>query len=212
MAQSNFNTRSTEVLAALRAGVSIADAARANEVTPRTIFNWIRRGREAPDGRYGGFAAAVEEIRKSRQPFREPLGEAELRVVVSERARRGDVGAMRLSWKILKGRPTSQSIPGVDELARRRSQASYRRRSQRSQFRQLSGRPAENQGQRTDLRKPTSSSVEKSSATTRPEHRGDRKSPVSTSSVEVDRDHKAEHRARNLAAVPEPVFTPHLQQ
>lgn len=124
-----FERVGDQVLEAIEAGVSIADAGRASDVAPRTIYRWLARGREEREGPFASFAQAVDRSREDRSLNKcdKPLDEHDLRLRISEAARAGSVAAMRLYWEILKSDrhdPASEDDPlaGVDELARRRAQ------------------------------------------------------------------------------------------
>lgn len=120
-----FERVGDQVLEAIEAGVSIADAGRASDVAPRTIYRWLARGRKEREGPFASFAQAVDRSREDRTLTSDkPLDERELRVRVSEAARAGSVTAMRLYWEILRSDrdPASadNTLAVVDELARRR--------------------------------------------------------------------------------------------
>jgi hypothetical protein len=91
----------------------------------KTVEAWLTRGRRDGSGEYADFAAAVEAARTSSKPW--PMGEDELAIVVSAKAREGVVSAMELYWKMLRA-PREEARPNVvddplaeaDELARRR--------------------------------------------------------------------------------------------
>lgn len=126
-----FRQLSARVLHSMRAGASVADAARHVECSPRTVERWIARGRENPSSGYGDFAAAVDALRDARavEPSDAPLSDYELRAIVSEGVRAGSVPAMRLYWEILladpepDGEASDNPLAEVDELAERRRQA-----------------------------------------------------------------------------------------
>ena len=46
------------------AGVSLADAANAANVRPKTVKDWLTRGRREDDGPYRDFARAIDEARQ----------------------------------------------------------------------------------------------------------------------------------------------------
>ncbi len=119
-----FEERSSGVLAALTAGVSIADAAGEAAVNVGTVKAWLRRGRADPSSKYGPFAREVAARRAERElPEDLPLDERELRRVVSRAARKGNVQAQRLAWEMLRaaseGDPPGESDPlaPLDRLA-----------------------------------------------------------------------------------------------
>ncbi|MEK6328259.1 MAG: hypothetical protein AABM66_12170 [Actinomycetota bacterium] len=124
-----FEALSDDVLEAIRAGCSAADAAFDAGCSARTIERWVARGRSAPDGPYGEFAAAVDELRAERAlptpAEREAMDAEELLRVASGIARRGNVQALRLVWEILRarkarGQAEPDTLAALDELAARR--------------------------------------------------------------------------------------------
>jgi hypothetical protein len=128
MADNTFEKCSEGVLEALVTGVSVADTARQHRIASRTIDRWLARGREDPDSKYGPFAEAVDKARAERKlppAGQRPADPAELRLLISKAARKGNVQAMRLLWEVLQdegGEATSGDI--LDELeAKRRSRA-----------------------------------------------------------------------------------------
>lgn len=133
MAGSVFERASRPVLEAIVAGASTAEAARKHGVGVRTVERWIARGREEPDSIYAPFAVAVDACRAARAlPAADVLAamdEAELALIVSEKARAGNVQAMRLRWEQLRAEPIADPVPmteeekilaEMDELAARR--------------------------------------------------------------------------------------------
>lgn len=121
-----------KVMAAITArvelGVSVADAAVAENARPETVRGWLRRGRREDDGPYADFATAVNKARETAHSRPEPMDADELARVVSEQARRGSVQAMKLRWEMLRapdpereGVTDDDPLAEVDELARRRA-------------------------------------------------------------------------------------------
>lgn len=116
-----------DLLEALRAGASVADAARNVGVPKRTVEGWLTRGHREPESIYASFTAAVDEIRRSRSfVSSDPMSEDELLGYVSRAARAGSVPAMRLCWEMLRGgRDEGQENDPLaqldDELAVRRA-------------------------------------------------------------------------------------------
>jgi transposase len=120
------------MLAAVAAGLSYVDAARAAGVKPNTAKSWLARGRRESEGPYREFVAAVEQARERAQSRPEPMDEDELAVVVSEAARAGSVAAMKLRWEQLRvprdgseapARTDAQAvIAEIDEVAAKRRQ------------------------------------------------------------------------------------------
>lgn len=95
-----------KIVAAVGAGVSLADAARAADISPETLRGWVRRGRREPSGAYRDFADAIEEARAEAQGrAAEVMDKDELGRVAARAARRGSVQAMKLIWEMLKAEP-----------------------------------------------------------------------------------------------------------
>lgn len=112
-----FATRSERVLGLLLEGASIADAAREAGVHPSTVKAWLRRGREAPAGEFGGFASSFDAAQEAR---RVPAPSAaltleELAACVATAARAGSVQAMRLGWELLQAGAGGDDDP-LDEF------------------------------------------------------------------------------------------------
>jgi hypothetical protein len=84
------------------AGLSLADASRAALIRPKTVKSWLTRGRREASGPYAQFVADVERARAEAERARQvPLSEPELRLAVSEMAKRGSVRAARVYWEML---------------------------------------------------------------------------------------------------------------
>jgi len=121
-----FSLHSDEVLGAIRAGASVADAAREAGLSARTVQRWLARGRREEAGEHRDFTEAVEAAWQARElPSSDPpMDGHELRVSVSEAARAGSVPAMKLYWVMLladRERRAPTSLDEFDELARRRA-------------------------------------------------------------------------------------------
>ncbi len=129
-ARAKFTTaRRSAVLAAVRSGVSLEDASRRLDVAPRTVANWISRGRRERSGPYVDFAAAVERARAghARELASRRLDTEALLRLLERAARNGSVAAAkflveRIDRERAGGREPNPSHPagGFDELARRR--------------------------------------------------------------------------------------------
>lgn len=129
MTVTSFPTSSPDVLEAIEAGASVADAALQAGISARTVHSWIARGRAESQGAHHDFAEAVDTAWRARElpSSSGPLSEREHRLLVSTAARAGSVAAMRLYWEVIKAdRKSREPAPGpldqVDELARRRAQ------------------------------------------------------------------------------------------
>lgn len=83
-----------DLVGRLRAGVSIADAARGAGLSERTVETWLRKGRQDPDGRYGDFARRADAARA--EAAERPLTEADLVRLLENAAKRGSVQAIRV--------------------------------------------------------------------------------------------------------------------
>ncbi len=116
MARSKFTTeRRTQIIEAVAAGVSIADAANAAGVRHTTLKEWLAKGRadDAPDD-FAAFAAAVDGARRASDERPEPMTRDELKHVVSDMARRGSVNAAKLYADILDREDEANDDP-VDD-------------------------------------------------------------------------------------------------
>jgi transposase-like protein len=121
--QTLFEQHSDAVLQALKDGASIPDAARLVDIGDSTIKGWLRRGRDDPKSKYGGFAASVDAAFSDRKlpPNGElPADRDELLVLASRAARSGNVQAMRLLGELLlPGDPdATDELTKFDQLAR----------------------------------------------------------------------------------------------
>lgn len=120
-----FEDYSDAVLALIRDGASIPDAARELEIGEPTIKGWLSRGRKDPKSKYGGFAASVSEAFTERKlPANDdrPADRDELLILASRAARAGNVQAMRLLGELLADSGGETEADEFDELkARRRS-------------------------------------------------------------------------------------------
>ena len=127
MAASKFTAEMrADLLDRFAAGLSVRDAANATGVNERTLKSWLTKGRRQQDGPFAEFAAAVEIARKSSRLGDKAMDEAELIVVVSEAARRGNTQAMKLRWemlgrdKVVEEEPAADPLEALDELAAKR--------------------------------------------------------------------------------------------
>jgi transposase len=95
-----FEKFKDELLAAVRSGASLDEAARGAGVNVHTVRSWLSRGRKAPTGTYGRFASEVDATRQlQRLPQRSELrslSREELEGILAEKVRAGSVPAMRL--------------------------------------------------------------------------------------------------------------------
>lgn len=93
-----FEAAREGLLASVRAGLTVDEAARLAGVRVNTVRSWLSRGRKAPEGPYGRFAAEIDASRElKRLPARsELLTRDELEGLLAEKVRAGSVPAMRL--------------------------------------------------------------------------------------------------------------------
>lgn len=121
--------------ARLGAGVSIADAARASSLHPKTLARWLARGQREDAGVYAALVATVGEASRVQaeqagERSDVELDEGEARLILSRLARGGSVPALRLFVERFL-RPAEPVRPGasdaasllaeMDELAAKRS-------------------------------------------------------------------------------------------
>jgi hypothetical protein len=85
------------------AGVSLADASRDLGLRLPTVKGWLTRGRRESSGPYTEFVAAIERARQEAADRPGPMTRDELRLRVSEAARKGSVQAMKLMNELLRG-------------------------------------------------------------------------------------------------------------
>lgn len=122
MAAGAFERLNQAVLESLLAGVSVADAAVEHGVAARTIERWLSKGRENPDGKYGAFAAAVDEQRAEREVPTGAMTGAEFRQSIDNAVRKGSIPAMRLWSELYLGeeREEPADTSKIASLAERR--------------------------------------------------------------------------------------------
>lgn len=127
MAASKFTAEMrADLLERFAAGVSVREAALSAGVNEKTLKSWLTKGRRQPNGPFAEFTAAVEKARESSRFDAKPMDEAELIVVVSEAARRGNTQAMKLRWemlgrdKVAEEEPAADPLEALDELAAKR--------------------------------------------------------------------------------------------
>jgi hypothetical protein len=127
MTSDTFGQRGASVLARLRAGASIADAARAEGLSARTVSRWLARGRANPAGGYGRFAAdadAAARVRALPVAVAPSMDADELVGVLEVAARGGNVTAAKyLLDRLDRHREAAPAPTGgiLDELEARRA-------------------------------------------------------------------------------------------
>jgi hypothetical protein len=117
MPASKFDTTICSSIAErVRAGVSLADAARAESVDPRTVRGWLQRGRQEGAGPYFDFAVFVDVARaEAEEAAGGPLTEAEARQILEDQIRGGSLRAIEL-WFREYGRQEPDPPPTGIEL------------------------------------------------------------------------------------------------
>ncbi len=94
-----FKAKSDEIIAAVRAGATIEDAARSVDVPIATVRRWLRDGRKGAQS-YVSFAEAVDGARGERKAAERaldgPLSIEEAELLLAKAARKGSVPALRL--------------------------------------------------------------------------------------------------------------------
>lgn len=109
------------------AGCTIRDAAKASEISEKTLKTWLAQGRRDTEGPFAEFVEAVEAARQEAHDRPEPMDADELARVVSHSARKGNTSAMKLRWEMILAdrRPTEEEaedpLADIDELAARRA-------------------------------------------------------------------------------------------
>jgi hypothetical protein len=109
------------IAARVEAGVSLRDAALAEDARPETVRSWLRRGRTEQDGPYAEFAASLERARERALSGPEPMTVEEFRRRLEQAIERGSVQAMKL-WAELYGGAQDEpagELAWIDERRRR---------------------------------------------------------------------------------------------
>ena len=118
--KSRFEDLNGAVIAAVRDGLTLDDAATHAGVSVNTVRGWFREGGKNPEGRFGVFAADVKAARESVPDG--PMDLDELRAVIAHAARKGSTQAMKLALELLRVDDPGASKPSdpfsdLDELA-----------------------------------------------------------------------------------------------
>lgn len=121
---SQFDTTSDEIVASVRAGATIDEAARLVDVAVASVRRWLRDGRKNPDGRYAAFAAAVDGARSERKLAERalkdgPLTTDEAVLLLARAARKGSVPALRLWFERRAADESSERGASARELLAR---------------------------------------------------------------------------------------------
>jgi transposase-like protein len=129
--RTQFEQVSPGIVAAVKAGASLSDAAREHDVAERTVKGWLTKGRKDSGSRYANFAFVIDLIRELRdepQPD-EPVDDAEVQLHLSRAIRNGSVQAMKVWTDTYRkrdgddGEKPADPLAGLDELAARRAGA-----------------------------------------------------------------------------------------
>ena len=124
--RSQLDTASRTVLDGVQDGLSLAEAASRAGVPVDTVAGWAAKGRKDPEGRFGAFAAELDEARRNATASLsgELMSLDELRLVVAAKARAGSVQAMKLAYELLRDVSDAPAKPSglaaLDELAAKR--------------------------------------------------------------------------------------------
>jgi transposase-like protein len=130
--RATFETASPEIIGCLRAGASIADAARKVGAKERTVKQWLTNGRRDPKSKYGIFAETADAIRAERDeplPDDQRLSRDDVMRHLEEAIMAGSVQAAKAwldndrSGEGDGGEKPADPLAGLDELAARRASA-----------------------------------------------------------------------------------------
>jgi hypothetical protein len=100
------------ILAGLRAGLTLGEAAHQADMPVQTVKNWLARGRSEEDTDHAEFAEAVDAAREAAALA--PMGDAEFLGHVARAVRSGSVQAMKL-WNAI--RTADPDAPDADPFA-----------------------------------------------------------------------------------------------
>jgi predicted transcriptional regulator len=130
---SEFERAAPVIIAAVKAGATVAEAAQQAEVPERTVKRWLTDGRRDASGPQGSFAFAIDFIREHREQTKadstEPVDDAEVQLHISAAIRGGSVPAMKLWTDVYRKRGNdgdekpADPLGGLDELAAKRAAA-----------------------------------------------------------------------------------------
>ena len=114
----SFEELAPQILASLKAGASVADAARFCGTREGTVKHWLSKGRREPESKYGDFAAEADAIRAKRElPMLDgPVDDAEVEMHLSRAIRNGSVPAMKLWLEVYRPKRKADGDP-VDPMA-----------------------------------------------------------------------------------------------
>jgi transposase-like protein len=128
--RTQFDHLAPRIVAAQKAGASLADACRENDISERTVKGWLTKGRKNPDSPYANFAFAIDFIREARDApdSDEPVDDEEVQLHLSRAIRNGSVPAMKVwtdTYRKKGGGEGEEKKPAdplgkMDELAARR--------------------------------------------------------------------------------------------
>jgi hypothetical protein len=123
---SRFDEFAGPLIDAVTAGETLDQACGKAGLSVNTARTWARRGRKEPDGRYGGFAAALDAARDAFRSDPSAMTHEELEQRLAKAIRAGSVQAMRL-WVGLHpvdapAAAAEDPFARFDELARKRDE------------------------------------------------------------------------------------------
>jgi predicted transcriptional regulator len=129
----DFDRLGPVVIAAVKAGATLAEAAQQAEITERTVKRWLSKGRSDSKSPYASFAFAIDFIRESREAPTEgdgPVDDEEVQLHLSKAIRNGSVAAMKVWTDVYRKQgdgdgdeKPADPLAGLDELAARRASA-----------------------------------------------------------------------------------------
>ena len=128
--KSDFERVAPLVVAAVRSGATLGEAAASNGVAERTVKQWLTKGRRDPASGYASFATVIDFMREFRAETskEEPVDDEEVLLHLSKAIRSGNVQAMKVYVDAYRKRGEEGSekkapdaLADVDELAKRRA-------------------------------------------------------------------------------------------
>lgn len=125
--RSRFEELEAGLVASVRAGLSLEDAASRAGVSVNTVRGWAREGRKRRDGRFGAFAAVLDAAPRRSPTGGPPAGDSqmswdEFQAHLATAVRAGNTQAMKLFADLHRAtseqRPkASNALTALDELA-----------------------------------------------------------------------------------------------
>jgi len=111
--RSRFEALSEGLLAAVRDGLTLEDAATRAGVSENTAKGWAREGRKHPEGRFGQFAVALDAARDQVRSS-EPMDWTEFEDHLAAAVRAGSVVAMKLYAELHRSDDSAAARPSGD--------------------------------------------------------------------------------------------------